>query len=447
MSPTISHKDNSRQRRPGTFSHSVEMKSGSLPPDGWDDSHPDSVGGEGDREALLLDSAIAGASKAPRSCRAELSSILLLFFLYVLQGIPLGLAGSIPLILQSKNVSYTDQAFFSFVFWPFSLKLLWAPLVDAVYFRNFGRRKSWLVPTQYILGLFMIYLSTQVDRLLGNTDGTTPDVIALTVTFFLFEFLAATQDIAVDGWALTMLSRENVGYASTCNSVGQTAGYFLGNVLFLALESADFCNKYLRFQPQPRGIVTLSDWFFSSRCSNRTEIDRRGSTQRTFSLIGSSNGSFADNSASGYQQIHCRSPAPKHILQSYALQVTLYSMYVSIMAFNAKVSDPLIGGTYMTLLNTVSNLGGNWPSTVALWLVDPLTVKECVGASNQNCRTPDAVELCKKLGGSCVTALDGYYVESIICVVIGFGWWFFLGPKFKKLQDEGPSSWKCKRSN
>ncbi|XP_058586279.1 acetyl-coenzyme A transporter 1 isoform X3 [Neofelis nebulosa] len=447
MSPTISHKDNSRQRRPGTFNHSLDMKSGPLPPGGWEDSHPELVGGEGDKEALLRDTGTGDFSKPPRSCRAELSSILLLLFLYVLQGIPLGLAGSIPLILQSKNVSYTDQAFFSFVFWPFSLKLLWAPLVDAVYFRNFGRRKSWLVPTQYILGLFMIYLSTQVDHLLGNTDGRTPDVIALTVTFFLFEFLAATQDIAVDGWALTMLSRENVGYASTCNSVGQTAGYFLGNVLFLALESADFCNKYLRFQPQPRGIVTLSDWFFSSRCSNRTEIGRRGSTQRTFSLIGSSNGSFADNITSDYQQIHCRSPAAKRILQSHALQVTLYSMYVSIMAFNAKVSDPLIGGTYMTLLNTVSNLGGNWPSTVALWLVDPLTVKECVGASNQNCRTPDAVELCKKLGGSCVTALDGYYVESIICVFIGFCWWFFLGPKLKKLQDEGPSSWKCKRSN
>ncbi|XP_045395478.1 acetyl-coenzyme A transporter 1 isoform X2 [Lemur catta] len=447
MSPTVSHKDNSRQRRPGTFNHSLDLKSGPLPPGSWDDSHSDSVGGEGDREALLRDTGTGDFSKAPRSYRAELSSILLLLFLYVLQGIPLGLAGSIPLILQSKNVSYTDQAFFSFVFWPFSLKLLWAPLVDAVYFKNFGRRKSWLVPTQYILGLFMIYLSTQVDLLLGNTDGRTPDVVALTVTFFLFEFLAATQDIAVDGWALTMLSRENVGYASTCNSVGQTAGYFLGNVLFLALESADFCNKYLRFQPQPRGIVTLSDWFFSSRCSNGTEIDRRGSTQRTFSLIGSSNGSFTDNIASDYQQIHCRSPATKHILQSHALQVTLYSMYVSIMAFNAKVSDPLIGGTYMTLLNTVSNLGGNWPSTVALWLVDPLTVKECVGASNQNCRTSDSVELCKKLGGSCVTALDGYYVESIICVFIGFGWWFFLGPKFKKLQDEEPSSWKCKRSN
>lgn len=62
----------------------------------------------------------------------------------------------------------------------------------------------------------------------------------------------------MDGWALTMLSRENVGYASTCNSVGQTAGYFMGNVLFLALESADFCNKYLRVEPKDTGIVTLS---------------------------------------------------------------------------------------------------------------------------------------------------------------------------------------------
>jgi len=33
-------------------------------------------------------------------------------------------------------------------------------------------------------------------------------------------------------------------------------------------------------------------------------------------------------------------------------------MFVSMMAFSAKVSDPRIGGTYMTLLNTVANLGG-----------------------------------------------------------------------------------------
>lgn len=62
-------------------------------------------------------------------------------------------------------------------------------------------------------------------------------------------------------------------------------------------------------------------------------------------------------------------------------------MYVAVMAFNAKISDPSIGGTYMTLLNTISNLAGNWPATLALWLVDPLTVKKCIGAPEQSCRS------------------------------------------------------------
>ena len=64
-----------------------------------------------------------------------------------------------------------------------------------------------------------------------------PDVAALTAMFFIFNFLAATQDVAVDGWALTMLKPKNVGYAATCNSVGQTTGWIMGFVLFTSLES------------------------------------------------------------------------------------------------------------------------------------------------------------------------------------------------------------------
>lgn len=65
-------------------------------------------------------------------------------------------------------------------------------------------------------------------------------------------------------------------------------------------------------------------------------------------------------------------------------------MFVSVMAFFARISDPVVGGTYMTLLNTVTNLGGNWPATLSLWMVDPLTWKQCTGITNQTdnfCRT------------------------------------------------------------
>lgn len=133
-------------------------------------------------------------------------NILILLFLYVLQGIPLGLGGSIPMILQSRNISYKDQAIFSLVSWPFSLKLLWAPIVDSLHWRHLGRRKTWLIPTQYLIGFFMLVLSTSVSGLLGDANNS-PNVYLLTGAFFCMNFLAATQDIAVDGWALTMLSR------------------------------------------------------------------------------------------------------------------------------------------------------------------------------------------------------------------------------------------------
>lgn len=487
-------------------------------------------------------------NKVRPGLRDELGNILLLLFLYVLQGIPLGLAGSIPLILQSKSISYKDQAFFSFVFWPFSLKLLWAPLVDALYFSRFGRRKSWLVPTQYLLGLFMLYLSVTVNSLMQSEGG--PNVVALTAVFFMLAFLAATQDIAVDGWALTMLSRENVGYASTCNSVGQTAGYFLGNVLFLALESADFCNKYLRVEPKDKGIVTLSEFLFfwgivflvsttlvaimkrendQGKGKPRVQEETQG-VMETYKLLFSiikmptvftfcsllltaKIGFSAADAVTGLKLVEAGvpkeqlallavpmvplqillpviiskytagprpldvfykafpfrlliglgyallvwwTPSVKHdggfplyyyaiLLLSYALhQVTLYSMYVACMAFHAKVSDPLIGGTYMTLLNTVTNLGGNWPSTLALWLVDPLTSKECQGAVGQSCGSVEEVGLCVKEGGACVTTLDGYYVESMVCVVIGLVWWVWFGKKMRRLQEQNPAAWRCR---
>lgn len=45
------------------------------------------------------------------------------------------------------------KALFGLVMWPFSLKLLWAPLVDSFYVKKFGRRKSWLIPIQILLGM------------------------------------------------------------------------------------------------------------------------------------------------------------------------------------------------------------------------------------------------------------------------------------------------------
>ena len=76
-------------------------------------------------------------------------------------------------------------------------------------------------------------------------------------------------------------------------------------------------------------------------------------------------------------------------------QTCLYCMFVAVMAFFAKVSDPAVGGTYMTLLNTVTNLGTNWPNTLALWAIDHLTYKNCTSEvlSDNTCATQLEVEV------------------------------------------------------
>ena len=56
-------------------------------------------------------------------------------------------------------------------------------------------------------------------------------------------------------------------------------------------------------------------------------------------------------------------------------RISLYLMFVAGMAFHNKISDPMVGGTYMTLLNTFSNLGNKWSSSFSLWFVDQITFK------------------------------------------------------------------------
>lgn len=127
-------------------------------------------------------------------------NFLLLVLLYFLQGIPMGLAtGSVPFLLKSV-VSYSSIGIFSLAAYPYSLKLFWSPIVDAVWTPKLGRRKSWILPIQTISGFSMIWLGSRVNAMMesaGHEDGS--GMWSFTWWWFALVFLCATQDIAVDG--------------------------------------------------------------------------------------------------------------------------------------------------------------------------------------------------------------------------------------------------------
>lgn len=185
----------------------------------------------------------------------------LLVLLYFLQGIPMGLAtGSVPFILKD-HMSYSQIGIFSLASYPYSLKLLWSPIVDAVWTPKLGRRKSWIMPIQMLSGVGMIWLGGRVKDMMesaGANDGA--GVWRFTAWWFFLVFMCATQDIAVDGWALTLLSPGNLSYASTAQTVGLTAGQFMSYTVFLAFSSPDFANKWFRKVASEEPVMTLGGY-------------------------------------------------------------------------------------------------------------------------------------------------------------------------------------------
>ena len=57
----------------------------------------------------------------------------MLLLLYTLQGIPMGLAGALQLSVKVRGGSYLDVGTMKWMVLPYSMKLLWAPIVDAVW--------------------------------------------------------------------------------------------------------------------------------------------------------------------------------------------------------------------------------------------------------------------------------------------------------------------------
>ncbi|WPT11235.1 Putative membrane protein [Picochlorum sp. SENEW3] len=215
-------------------------------------SQRSSMRGSVSRRRGVLDGSHDGEG---HSLKSEWQSALLLVILYMIQGVPLGLSmGSMPFLMRN-TMSYTKIGIFTLAGYPYSFKLLWSPIVDTLHVARIGQRKSWILPLQVISGFIMIRYAGWVEHMLFSGDA-----VKVTVYFFVLVLLAATQDIAVDGWALTLLSRKNVGYAATCQTIGMNIGYFSSFTIFLALNDPAFCAAYFGMDKNGPPLVSLKQY-------------------------------------------------------------------------------------------------------------------------------------------------------------------------------------------
>ncbi len=155
--------------------------------------------------------------------------ILLLFLLYMSQGLPYGFQTiALPVYLRTSGASLAAIGLTGALALPWMLKALWAPLVDRWGSARIGRRKSWILPLQAMLVGTILAAST--------IDPST-HMHLLLASLLVMNLVAATQDIAVDGLAVDVLGPADLGPGNAAQVVGYKAGMLIAGGLLVWLSS------------------------------------------------------------------------------------------------------------------------------------------------------------------------------------------------------------------
>lgn len=166
----------------------------------------------------------------------------LLLALYFAQGLPAGLLGkALPALLRDQGVSLSAIGLTSALALPWALKFLWAPFLD-----RYGTRRHWLLGLNLLtLGLMLVVASRDFSAWVHGA------FVPLLATLFLLNLVAATQDIATDGLAVSRLSGRLRGLGNSVQVVGYKVGMILGGGLLLWLVA------HLGWQASYAGLASL----------------------------------------------------------------------------------------------------------------------------------------------------------------------------------------------
>jgi PAT family beta-lactamase induction signal transducer AmpG len=129
--------------------------------------------------------------------------VLIVLFLGFSAGLPLALSGSTLLVwMRETGVDLGTIGLFALVGTPYTIKFLWAPIVDAldvpVLATLFGRRRGWLVFSQLLLIVSIV--------LLGFCDPRLAPWYLIFGAALLVATASATQDIVIDAFRIESLS-------------------------------------------------------------------------------------------------------------------------------------------------------------------------------------------------------------------------------------------------
>ncbi|HWD26751.1 MAG TPA: MFS transporter [Rhizomicrobium sp.] len=156
---------------------------------------------------------------------------LLMLALGFSSGIPFFLVGNtLSYWLAEQHISLTAIGFASGVGLAYSLKFLWAPLIDrldAPFLGFLGRRRGWILLAQIFIALGLIGMAA-----IGLNRGP----LSLVALALVVAFSSATQDIVIDAWRIESAGdNEELGLLTSTATFGYRMAVLATDALILII--------------------------------------------------------------------------------------------------------------------------------------------------------------------------------------------------------------------
>jgi PAT family beta-lactamase induction signal transducer AmpG len=155
--------------------------------------------------------------------------LLTFSLLYLSEGIPFGFSAiALTVYLRQSGAGLAEiGAFTGSLYAPWAFKWAWAPVIDLVRVRRFGYRRFWIIVAQTLMIITLgVIVFFDVSR----------NIALLTTLIVIHNVFAATQDVAIDGLAVSVLPDNERGTANGFMFGSQYFGQGIGGsgALYLA---------------------------------------------------------------------------------------------------------------------------------------------------------------------------------------------------------------------
>lgn len=284
-----------------------------------------------------------------------------LCILYFAQGVPYGFM-TITMANYLSGMGLSTQRvgeLTAFALLPWTFKVIWAPIIDSLQFRGFGRRRPWIVMAQMLMALTLVGIYFAEPYMVGEEIDIERSADLLLWVFFVHNVFAVLQDVVSDALAVDLLSENEQGAVNGAMWASKLLGMALGAGVLATIMDQYGIQGAVAAQIIVLLLIMLVPLLL---------VERQGDKRFPWDVYGSSE-------LEPSRQMRHRSIGEilHDVLRGFSMRTTMFFFMIVLLS--------LIGwGVMETILKTICNQQIGWSSTHTSVVMGYSYVPEAISA-------------------------------------------------------------------